>query len=199
MRCATHRHLFKSLAPWKGDQRYNKGRAFLGQDICDRDELRTRAISHITRQSFSDFPDWIEFDFNGSAEIGFVILSIDFCDEWRNETVLGPADNKQQRRLMVRSTALRYGSRTRVAAVEEKRPIVVQRTFAAWIALYRTSRTHGNAYWTRVFRGCVSSQLLPDWVCITTDLRHKPHNQYKSIRPVPQVSRPRESLSPVPP
>jgi hypothetical protein len=29
-----------------------------------------------------------------------------------------------------------YGSRTRVAAVKEKRPIVIQRNFAAWIALY---------------------------------------------------------------
>jgi len=41
-----------------------------------------------------------------------------------------------------------YGSRTRVAAVKEKRPIVIQGDFAAWIALYRTSRTHGHAYWT---------------------------------------------------
>ena len=41
-----------------------------------------------------------------------------------------------------------YGSRTRVAAVKEKRPMVIQRNLAAWIALYRTSRTHGNAYWT---------------------------------------------------
>jgi hypothetical protein len=41
-----------------------------------------------------------------------------------------------------------YGSRTRVAAVKEKQPIVIQRNLAAWIALYRTSRTHGNAYWT---------------------------------------------------
>ncbi len=31
-----------------------------------------------------------------------------------------------------------YGSRTRVAAVKEKRPIVIQRNLAAWIALYRT-------------------------------------------------------------
>jgi hypothetical protein len=29
-------------------------------------------------------------------------------------------------------------SRTRVAAVKEKRPIVIQRNLAAWIALYRT-------------------------------------------------------------
>jgi hypothetical protein len=41
-----------------------------------------------------------------------------------------------------------YGSRTRVAAVKEKGPIVIQWNLAAWIALYRTSRTHGNAYWT---------------------------------------------------
>ncbi len=41
-----------------------------------------------------------------------------------------------------------YGSRTRVAAVKEKRPIVIQGNLAAWIALYRTSRTQGNAYWT---------------------------------------------------
>ena len=31
-----------------------------------------------------------------------------------------------------------YGSRTRVAAVKEKRPLVIQRNLAAWIALYRT-------------------------------------------------------------
>ena len=30
-----------------------------------------------------------------------------------------------------------YGSRTRVAAVKEKGPIVIQRNLAAWIALYR--------------------------------------------------------------
>jgi hypothetical protein len=30
-----------------------------------------------------------------------------------------------------------YGSRTRVAAVKEKRPIVIQGNLAAWIALYR--------------------------------------------------------------
>ena len=41
-----------------------------------------------------------------------------------------------------------YGSRTRVAAVKEERFIVIQRNFAAWIALYRTLRTHVNAYWT---------------------------------------------------
>jgi hypothetical protein len=31
-----------------------------------------------------------------------------------------------------------YGNRTRVTAVKEKGPIVIQRNFAAWIALYRT-------------------------------------------------------------
>ena len=31
-----------------------------------------------------------------------------------------------------------YGSRTRDAAVKEKRPIVIQGNLAAWIALYRT-------------------------------------------------------------
>jgi len=30
-----------------------------------------------------------------------------------------------------------YGSRTRVAAVKGKRPIVIQGNLAAWIALYR--------------------------------------------------------------
>jgi len=30
-----------------------------------------------------------------------------------------------------------YGSRTRVAAVKERRPIVIQGNLAAWIALYR--------------------------------------------------------------
>jgi hypothetical protein len=42
-----------------------------------------------------------------------------------------------------------YEIRTRVAAVEEKQFTVIQRNSAAWIALYRTLRTHGNAYWTR--------------------------------------------------
>jgi hypothetical protein len=31
-----------------------------------------------------------------------------------------------------------YGSRNRVAAVKEKRPIVIQWSLAAWIAFYRT-------------------------------------------------------------
>ena len=49
---------------------------------------------------------------------------------------------------MIESIGVPYGSRTRVAAVKEKQPNVIQRNLAAWIALYRTSRTHGNAYWT---------------------------------------------------
>jgi hypothetical protein len=34
-----------------------------------------------------------------------------------------------------RNVGVPYGSRTRVAAVKEKRPIVIQWNFAAWIAL----------------------------------------------------------------
>src|SRR5437867_1858931 len=49
---------------------------------------------------------------------------------------------------MLRNVGVPYGSRTRVAAVKEKRPIVIQWNFAAWIALYRTLRTQENAYWT---------------------------------------------------
>src|SRR5215510_8512586 len=37
-----------------------------------------------------------------------------------------------------RNFGVPYGNRTRVAAVIEKRPIVIQRNSAAWIALYRT-------------------------------------------------------------
>ena len=50
--------------------------------------------------------------------------------------------------ILGKTVGVPYGSRTRVAAVKEKRPIVIQCNLAAWIALYRTSRTHGNAYWT---------------------------------------------------
>ena len=35
------------------------------------------------------------------AEIGLSFSPLIFCDEWSNETVLGPADNKQQGRLMM--------------------------------------------------------------------------------------------------
>src|SRR5688572_29307632 len=49
---------------------------------------------------------------------------------------------------ILRENGVPYGSRTRVAAVKEKRPNVIQRNLAAWIALYRIRRTHGNAYWT---------------------------------------------------
>ncbi len=41
-----------------------------------------------------------------------------------------------------------YGSRTRVAAVKETQFTVILCNFAAWIALYRILRTHGNSYWT---------------------------------------------------
>jgi hypothetical protein len=41
-------------------------------------------------------------------------------------------------RKMLRNFGVPYGNRTRVAAVKEKRPIVIQRNLAAWIALYRT-------------------------------------------------------------
>jgi hypothetical protein len=37
---------------------------------------------------------------------------------------------------------------TRVAAVKGKRFTVIQRNSAAWIATYRTLRTHGNTCWT---------------------------------------------------
>ncbi len=55
---------------------------------------------------------------------------------------------------MIESIGVPYGSRTRVAAVKEKRPIVIQRNLAAWIALYGTSQTHGNRYST--FNGRVN-------------------------------------------
>src|SRR5260370_17510757 len=35
-----------------------------------------------------------------------------------------------------------------VGAVKETRFTVIQGNLAAWIALYRTCRTHGNSYWT---------------------------------------------------
>jgi len=49
---------------------------------------------------------------------------------------------------MLRNVGVPYGSRTLVAAVKENGFIVIQGNFAAWIVLYRTSMTHGNAYWT---------------------------------------------------
>jgi hypothetical protein len=54
-----------------------------------------------------------------------------------------------------------YGSRTRVAAVKVKRPIGISRDVAAWIALYRTCRTHGNAYWTFNGRSLGCAAALP--------------------------------------
>src|ERR1041384_4744799 len=53
-----------------------------------------------------------------------------------------------------------YGSRTRVAAVKETRFTVILCNFAAWIALRRTLRTHGNAYWT--FNGRVVEVRFAD-------------------------------------
>jgi len=47
-----------------------------------------------------------------------------------------------------------------VAAVKEKQPIVIQRNLAAWIARYRSLKTHGYAYWTfsgRVFPALISN------------------------------------------
>jgi hypothetical protein len=55
-----------------------------------------------------------------------------------------------------------YGNRTRVAAVKEKRPVVIQKNFAAWVALYRTPRTHGNAYWTLSGRVCLFNMSETD-------------------------------------
>ena len=40
--------------------------------------------------------------------------------------------------ILLRVSGVPYGSRTRVAAVKEKGPMVIQRNLAAWIALYRT-------------------------------------------------------------
>ena len=50
---------------------------------------------------------------------------------------------KSRKRLSVwiwffKNIGVPYGSRTRVAAVKEKRITVIQCNFAAWIALYRT-------------------------------------------------------------
>ena len=45
---------------------------------------------------------------------------------------------------MLRVFGVPYGSRTRVAAVKEKGPIVIQRNLAAWIALYRTYEDSGE-------------------------------------------------------
>jgi hypothetical protein len=61
---------------------------------------------------------------------------------------LPASENAPDARFGGEGVGVPYGSRTRVAAVKEKRPFVIQRNLAAWIALYRTSRTHGNAYWT---------------------------------------------------
>ncbi|MDX6499843.1 MAG: circadian clock protein KaiC [Blastocatellia bacterium] len=44
---------------------------------------------------------------------------------------------KWQDLVVIEIVGVPYGSRTRVAAVKEKPPIVTQRNLAAWIALYR--------------------------------------------------------------
>ncbi len=44
--------------------------------------------------------------------------------------------------------ASRTGIEPVFTAVKEKRFTVIQRNFAARIALCRTQKTHGNAYWT---------------------------------------------------
>ena len=62
-----------------------------------------------------------------------------------------------------------YGSRTRVAAVKERRPIVIQWNLAAWIALYRTSRTHGTAYWTFNGRAIAMARRASDFLLRTTN------------------------------
>jgi hypothetical protein len=53
---------------------------------------------------------------------------------------------------MLENVGVPYGSRTRVATVKEKRPIVILWNFAAWIALYRTLQALGelllDVYWT---------------------------------------------------
>ena len=56
------------------------------------------------------------------------LVAVAFLDVWQGYRV----------RQMVESIGVPYGSRTRVAAVKGKRPIVIQRNFAAWIALDRT-------------------------------------------------------------
>jgi hypothetical protein len=69
--------------------------------------------------------------------------------------------------LSVEIIGVPYGSRTRVAAVKGKRAVVIQGNSAAWIALYRTSRTHGYAYWT--LNGRARSAGFPN--PLTTDFK----------------------------
>jgi len=57
--------------------------------------------------------------------------------------------------------------------VKEKRFTAIQTNFAAWIALYRTQKTHGNAYWTFIGRalrragelcaGLATAAYFPGW------------------------------------
>jgi hypothetical protein len=58
------------------------------------------------------------------------------------------------RKWLIIEFGVQYENRTRVAAVKGKRLTVIQGNFAAWIALYGTSQTHENRYWT--FNGRVN-------------------------------------------
>jgi hypothetical protein len=44
---------------------------------------------------------------------------------------------REETRMRLKNVGVPYGSRIRVAAVKEKRPIVIPWNFATWIALYR--------------------------------------------------------------
>src|SRR5215831_17656146 len=52
----------------------------------------------------------------------------------------------------LRKNGVPYEIRTRVTAVKEKRFTVIKRNSAAWIALYRTLKTHRHCYWTFIGR-----------------------------------------------
>ena len=77
-----------------------------------------------------------------SGVTGFFRNSVTEAARSRENKTLGTTFNTRlipSRRLQnAQVFGVPYGSRTRVAAVKEKRPIVIQRNFAAWIALYRT-------------------------------------------------------------
>ena len=65
----------------------------------------------------------------GEAEIPDMIWPTHFIQQY---VPVGPADGT-----IVEVIGVPYGSRTRVAAVKEKRPIVTQWNLAAGVALYR--------------------------------------------------------------
>ena len=58
--------------------------------------------------------------------------------------------------------------------MKEKRPIVIQRNLAAWIALYRTLQTHRYCYWT--LNG------LADVISAWGDHRHSEHRILSPFR-----------------